>query len=285
MLEIFTLIELLKNITQPANILNFNLQNSQKESVPIYKEIKSLKIDKSLISAKNVLIKEIEGEELFEKNSKEIKPIASITKLLSAVIALENYKENDSFTISKEILNYNGENGGFVEGEVFKRDDLIKAMLVGSSNRAVYALAYKMGIENFVNKMNEKVKEIGMNETTIVDPSGLNNNNRSSLNDLYLLSKYILKNYPEIFKFSILPYFDIKGSYFRRIYNLNYLIPYYGKYILGSKTGFTDEAGECLIMLIKFKNSPIVFLGLLDSKDRLKDAEFLLLKLKKYYGE
>jgi len=283
MLEIFTLFELLKSITQPANILNF--QNEKNQTIIAYRKIENLNIDKNFISAKNVLIKEIKGDEIFEKNPNEIKPIASLTKLLTAVVSFENYKEDDSFTITKEILNYNGESGGFLEGEKFNRNDLIKAMLVGSSNKAGYTLASKMGIENFVNKMNEKAKEIGMNNSSFVDPVGLNKNNKSSLNDLYLLSEYILKNYPEIFRFSILPYFDINGSYFRRIYNLNYLIPYYKNFILGSKTGFTDDAGECLLMLVKFKNSPIIFLGLLDSKDRLKDAEYLLLKLKKYYGE
>jgi D-alanyl-D-alanine carboxypeptidase len=283
MLEIFTLLELLKSITQPANILNF--QNEKNQTIIAYRKIENLNIDKNFISAKNVLIKEIKGDEIFEKNPNEIKPIASLTKLLTAVISFENYKEDDSFTITKEILNYNGESGGFLEGEKFNRNDLIKAMLVGSSNKAGYTLASKMGIENFVNKMNEKAKEIGMNNSNFVDPVGLNKNNKSSLNDLYLLSEFILKNYPEIFRFSILPYFDINGSYFRRIYNLNYLIPYYKNFILGSKTGFTDDAGECLLMLVKFKNSPIIFLGLLDSKDRFKDAEYLLLKLKKYYGE
>ncbi|MGC8981389.1 MAG: D-alanyl-D-alanine carboxypeptidase family protein [Minisyncoccia bacterium] len=285
MLEIIAFLEFLKSIAQPANILNFNLKNENQEIILNYRKIENLNIDKNLISAKSVLIKEIDGDEIFGKNSEEIRPIASLTKLLTAIISFENYKDNDTFIINKEILKYNGESGGFVEGEKFFRDELIKILLTASSNKAGYALAYKIGVENFVNKMNERAKEIGLKNSYFVDPVGLDKNNRSNLNDLYELSEYILKNYPEIFKYSILPYVDIKKSYYRRVYNLNYLLPYYKDYILGSKTGSTDDAKECLLLILKFKKSPIIFLGLLGSEDRFKDAEYLLSKLKKYYGE
>ncbi|GIW65670.1 MAG: D-alanyl-D-alanine endopeptidase [Candidatus Parcubacteria bacterium] len=293
MLEIFLLLEFLKNIfnNNYAN-LNLNLNNSIKaisyEEFNEEKEKKEINIDLTNISAKNILVKEIKGQTLIEKNSQEIKPIASLTKLITAVIALKNYSFDDEFIIKKEFLTNNDaeKNTKLREGEKFNLKEILNIMLISSSNISAWTLADKMGNDKFLNLMINFVKDAGALETQVKEASGISDDNRSSLNDLFLIIQKILKEYPEIFEISIKPdYFIIKNGNNRLIYNTNYLLAEkkYRNIILGSKTGFTSKAGECLILLVKYPTSPLIFIGLLDSRDRLKDAEYILEKLSRFY--
>lgn len=235
------------------------------------------------ISATNIFIKEIGGAVILDKNAQETRSIASLTKLMTTLIAYQIYEEDEKIKISEKAVKIEGETGFFSVGELFKRNDLIKAALVASSNDAAYALAEKEGIEKFIEQMNLKAKEIGMAETQFFGPTGINSDNKSSLRDLNILSEYIFRNYSEIFDFSKIGSFTLNGKWKRTINNLNYLLPYYKNYIVGSKTGFTTEAGECLILVLKFEKSPFIFLGILNSKNRFEDAEKLILALKQFY--
>jgi D-alanyl-D-alanine carboxypeptidase len=235
------------------------------------------------ISASNLYIKEIGGAIIYDRNFKEIKPIASLTKLMTALVAYKIYPEDEKFKISSQAVKIEGETGAFKTGETFSRNDLIKAALVGSSNDAAFALAEKAGLKKFIGLMNLTSKEIGMNDTRFFGPTGINNENKSSLRDLSLLVEYVLRNYPEILNFSKIQKFSLAGKHKREVENLNYLLPFYKGYIVGSKTGFTDEAGECLILVLKFEKSPFISLSLLNSKNRFEDAEKLILALKKLY--
>jgi D-alanyl-D-alanine carboxypeptidase len=294
MLEIVLFLEFLKSILNLNYNFNFNIDLTQKsqalayEDFIIQKEEKKFKIDETKISAQNVLIKEIDGKVLFERNSLEQKPIASLTKLLTAVVALQTYNQNEFFLINGNIvINHDAEkNSKFKSKEIYSRDKLINAMIISSSNVAAWTLAEKIGQDKFVKKINDLAKEWGLNNTFLIDPAGVSEKNISNLNDLYLLVKNIFKNYPEIFEISRKSTFylkDDKNQNRRYLYNTNYLISKYQDYIIGSKTGFTSEAGQCLLLLVKYPQSPLIFIGLLNSKDRVSDAEYLLQKLKEFY--
>ncbi len=287
MIELIVFLEFFKNVIyNKANLFNLHEGSINNNVNKIFKkedfrEIKNLKIDPSKITAKNVLIKEIEGPILYGKNYNEQKPIASLTKLVTALVALNIYNPEEEFEIRD--LKIKEAQTSFTKGEKFLLKDLLKAMLISSSNASANIIASKVGEEKFINYMNNLAKNLNLLNTKFEDNTGLSSRNISSLLDLYYISKYILKEKPEIFEYSRNASFLLKGNFIRNLYNTNKLVEKYSKFILGSKTGFTDEAGECLLMILKFENSPLIFVGILDSKNRELDGEYIIKTLMEYY--
>jgi len=289
MVELILFFEFLKQIT--AN-LSFNILNNQTTtSIEVltkeaeqFKKIEPLKIDENQISAKAVLIKEIKGPTLYAKNKDLVLPIASITKLMTALVSFLNYSPNEKFEITKD-FNYYEAQTDFKSGEIFNRDDLITSMLISSSNASALVLSSKLNRKNFVSLMNSYAESLNMKNTKFEDETGLSSKNVSNLNDLYILIEKIISDYPQIANFSANSSFVLKGKIQRILYNTNQLIFRYPQNIVLTKTGFTDEAGKCLVMVVKFKNSPLVFIGFLNSNDREKDAEYLFNAVKNYYDK
>ena len=276
------------------NLSNFSAENSPKRTLSVFnikndKLLSALVIKKlpedvvSKISASDIFIKEIGGAVIYGKNTDEQRPIASLTKLMTGLISFQVYPETEKFKISKRAVDTEGESGSFFVGEIFERNDLVKAALVASSNDAAYTLAEKITVEKFVELMNSKSKELGMKKTLFSEPTGLENGNKSSLEDLYVLVDYISRNYPEILSFARIEKFTLTGKNKRTLNSTDYLLPVYKKYVIASKTGFTPESGECLILVLKFEKSPFVFVGLLNSKNRFEDAKKLITALEEYY--
>ena len=289
MLEFLMLLEFLRSIlNQPANILNNDLNSINSSinkrnalySTESFIEIKNFKIDPNKISAQNVLIKELEGPVIYKKNPEEQKPIASLTKLMTSLVALNIYSKNEQFEVK---TNYPENQTEFKKGEIFYLTDLLKTLLIASSNSASEIIQSKVGKDEFVKYMNRFAELLNLNQTTFQDATGLSSNNKSSLKDIYILSKFIIKNKPEIFEYSREASFLLKGKTVRYLYNTNKLVEKYPNIIFGSKTGYTEDAGQCLIMILKFEKSPLVFVGLLNSKDREADGEYIIKALKEYY--
>lgn len=190
---------------------------------------------------------------LFEKNANEILPIASLTKLMVALIVLENpqdYDFNKEIIISKKAAAQENvpENGNLRVGEKIKIKRLFDFMLIFSSNDSAFALAELIGVDNFVMKMNEKAKILGLNNThfansTGLDPLGFSFSeekkeafNYSTANDLAILGKYILMEFPLIYELTL------ENSYYKNFLSKNNIV--------GGKTGYTNEAGGCLILIL-----------------------------------
>jgi D-alanyl-D-alanine carboxypeptidase len=157
---------------------------------------------------------------LFNKNIDQPLPIASLTKLMTAVIVLENYDlKNTWITISeKAAAQGNVPNYGNLDQEIGKKfplEKLLELMLIYSSNDAAWALAEAIGVQNFIEKMNEKAQDLGLENTHFVNPTGLDPENlyyhppnQSSFNystaqDLLKLAQYILENHPLIFEITL----------------------------------------------------------------------------------
>ena len=235
------------------------------------------------VHAKYLLVKELGGSVIYQKNASDARPIASITKLMTTAVAYGLYPQEKEFTIPKEISSIEGESGSFRIGEQVSRNDLMKAALLSSSNDAAYTLSVESGKDVFIARMNDLATSIGMSASHFEDATGLSSQNKSSLKDLAALSEYIFRNYPQVFEWSRQESTTIGQLRKRTLTNINYLLPSYKQYIIGSKTGFTDDAGECLALVVKFKNSPYLFIGLLDSTDRFADAEKIILALREFY--
>jgi D-alanyl-D-alanine carboxypeptidase len=188
---------------------------------------------------------------LFEKSSNNKLPIASLTKLMTAVVVIDRYNLSDTAVVDKIADSQSPLKQDIKLGDIMTVDNLLKIMLVKSSNKAAYTLAERSngetGVKNFVALMNQKAKEMGLDSTFYVDPTGLNPDNISTASDLIKLTEYILKNYPEIAEISRQRKINVPG--FGTIENSDPLLGGIPD-VVCSKTGFTAEAKGCLLLVI-----------------------------------
>lgn len=211
---------------------------------------------------------------IFAKSPKNRFPMASTTKIMSALVALEHYRINDVLTIRQSFVG--GVTVGFRKGERVFLEDLLYAMLLPSGNDAAVAIAqnYPGGQEAFVAKMNKKAKELHLLDTNYTDPSGLSDGNYTTPFDLAHLATVALKQpiLSQIVSTKTKVIRSLDGNTYTLI-NLNKLLGSNGVY--GMKTGFTDEAGGVLVTLKKEEERTFVIV-IMKSADRFADTEKLL---------
>ncbi|EKD56661.1 MAG: hypothetical protein ACD_58C00123G0007 [uncultured bacterium] len=236
---------------------------------------------KENIWAKNyILLDAITYYPLAEKNSHDSVPIASTTKIMTATIVIENYKLKDIVTISPNAAAQIGSDVMLRSGERLTVESLLYALLVQSGNDAAMALAENYpvgGLDGFVNTMNAKAKYLGMDDTKYLDPAGLDDAGRSSAFDLAIITSYMIKNpiFSKIVKTSEITISSIDGKFSHKLDNSNRLIKgdellYYPNAI-GVKTGFTPEAGHCLVSAAE-KNGKKIVSVVLNTIESTNDA-------------
>jgi D-alanyl-D-alanine endopeptidase (penicillin-binding protein 7) len=214
------------------------------------------------------------GQTLYSKNADHVAPIASITKLMTAMVVLDARLSMDEAIeiTSEDIDTVKGTGSRLPIGSHFRRDDLLRLALMASDNRAASALGrnYPGGRPAFIEAMNAKATSLGLTQTHYVDSSGLSPSNVSSPADLGKLvtaaSKYeVIKEYSTTRAVSVqLPDSKRKMTFV----NTNGLVRASDWQIGLSKTGYISEAGKCLVMQAIIANQPIVIV-LLDSWGRL----------------
>ncbi len=237
------------------------------------------------IKAETILIQSLDEQfPFFHYNTYQNWPLASLTKLLTAVVALEEIGANKKIIITERAEKTEGDAGGLKASEIYTARDLLKIMLLTSSNDAVVAFEdYTGSPEEFVRILNRKAEKLGMTQTVLHDGSGLSDLNRGTANDLLKLIKYILENEPEIINWTRLNEFlvqPINDTNYRTVYNINPLVK--NQNFLGGKTGTSEEAKENLIGVFSLENYRVVLI-LLGSPNRVKEAEFLLNWVKEAY--
>lgn len=204
------------------------------------------------VSAKAcIMVEAVTGEVLFEKNAHEILPMASTTKVMTTILSLESGDLDTPFTVDSEAIKVEGSSMGLVEGDIVTKRALCYGMLLPSGNDSANATAVAVGgsIESFVALMNAKAKELGMEDTLFVTPSGLDEGGHSSTAyDMALLTRYALKNpdFREICGTTTAQVSFGNPPYDRWLKNTNKLLNLYDG-VIGVKTGFTDDAGRCLV--------------------------------------
>lgn len=219
------------------------------------------------------------GEVILERNTDEIFPIASLTKLMTALVSLEAVNQFTVTTISQEAVDTYGYQGNLQEGEKIKVQDLIFPLLLTSSNDAAEAIAEHAGRDYFMKLMNQKADSIGLIHTTFEDPSGLSKNNVSTAEDLFRLAQYIYKSKRYIFDVTRMDVYDHANHTW---YNNSRFVK--DNRYLGSKNGYTDEALKTLIvnhvldMNGAKRNVAII---LLHGTDSVKDVKTILQYLSK----
>ena len=214
------------------------------------------------ITAKAGLLVSLDtGEFIYENNIDDKVYPASITKIMTALLILESekYDPEAKITLTKEALDLVLGTGSsvslFTEGEEFTQLDLLHMVLISSYGDITYLAAQYFGgsIENFVSTMNAKAQELGMTGTNYQNPVGLHDdNNYTTVRDIYTLTNYALKNktFYEICEKRRYT-FSTNRTKTRTLSTTNFLqdpnTNYYYQYAHGVKTGFTDQAGRCLV--------------------------------------
>lgn len=222
---------------------------------------------------------DIQEEVLFEKDVDKKLPIASLVKLMTALLVLENYDLTKEVVISKTAIEQVGEQGDLKEGQVLSVKNLLYIALIESSNRAAYALSEAIGEDNFVALMRNRAAELGLINTYFEDSTGLDEKSYSTANDLAKLSKYLFLNYPlfgEIIGLKEFYLYLPDGSFHHKLINTNELLGQYE--IVGGKTGYTIAAKGCFMAIQKKSPEKYVIHVILGSEDRFSEMQKLINK-------
>lgn len=220
------------------------------------------------------------GEILVSKHQNAKMPIASISKLMTAMVLLDSKADLDEYiTISPEDIDtLKNTSSRLRVGMSLRRRDLLLLALMSSENRAAFALArtaYPQGIQFFIKKMNEKSASLGMTHTQFYDPTGLTKSNQSTAEDLAKMVQAAF-NYPEIRADTTTKGADVAlgKNYIHHYMNSDALVRAGTLQIALSKTGFINEAGHCLVLYSMVGKQPIimVFLNSAGKSGRLIDA-------------
>lgn len=233
------------------------------------------------ITAESALILNyVTGDVLWEKNSDRLMYPASTTKMLSTIVAMENIDDfNEIVEISKNASGRNHSSFKFNKGDRMSLMDLCKASLICSHNNATIALAdYVSGsVEDFLKLMNEKAQEINATDSFFQNTNGLDDDfpyHRSTAKDLAIIASYCMKN--EIFREIVGTKEDIiiKNDQEIQITNTNDLLDY--DYIKGIKTGYTNNAGYCMVIYSEKDDLELITV-VLNSSENKRDKDVLKL--------
>lgn len=210
-------------------------------------------------------------EMLFDKNSRAVVPIASITKLMTAMVVLDSHAAlNEELQVTDEDRDYEKYTGSrLAVGSVLNREDMLHIALMASENRAAAALSryYANGRPGFIAAMNAKAKSLGMMDTHFENSTGLTSQNVSSARDLVKMVNAAYQ-YPLIRKFSTDTSYDVFTGKRNLAYRSTNALIRNPSWDIGlQKTGFINEAGECLVMQATINGRPVVMV-LLDSSGK-----------------
>jgi len=238
---------------------------------------------------KNALVVDLSTDYVvWEKNKDQKVPIASTTKIMTALVLAKNNKLDEIVTIPKKATEVDGSKIPLQVGAKFKVRDLIKAMLIQSANDAALALEInypKTSLDfNLVGEMNGVAEELGLNYTFFEDSIGLSGKNVSTAWELYLISKEFLKYdfLAGVVQTPETQICDLSKKYCYTLWTTNRLL--YEEF-RGIKTGYTEEAGNCLVALKDINGkypTVIIVLGAEDGHIRFEDVELSSQWLEQY---
>ena len=261
--------------------------------LPIF-PVRNWTVSDPTIQATTALVLDSARQEiLYQKNGlHESHPIASLTKLMTALVAMENADLNSVFKISKEAVQTEGEMGDMVVGEKLTVKSLLYILLVSSSNDAAVALAENIPFppngdtkKIFVDLMNKKAVSLELKNTSFADPSGLDPNNYSSAWDISLMLKEALR-YPllqEVMQTKTIDLHSLDGRFNHHLVSTDKLLGVIPE-IVGGKTGYTEEAGNCMTVAFRSPdNEGSIVIVVMNSPDRAAEIKSLFGWTKKAY--
>lgn len=216
------------------------------------------------VSASQAVLMDLDsGEVLFAKEAHERRPIASITKIMTALIAVESGKMEEEAVVSRKAIYTEGSSIYLEQGEKIKIKDLVYGLMLRSGNDAAVAIAEHIGgsEEGFVCLMNEQARWLGMDNTNFMNPHGLDHEEHySTAYDMALLTKEAMNN--EMFRevSGTVSYLSENRSYSWR--NKHRLVTGYYSYSTGGKTGYTSKSGRTLVTTAEKNGSQLIVVTL-----------------------
>ena len=233
------------------------------------------------LTAQSVLMYDLtDNKVLYEKDPDVRHPMASLTKIMTAVISLENPKPDDKYSVVKDDI-VGSDSMGVSAGETYNLSDLLYGLVLHSGNDAAEVLAhnYPGGRAAFIEAMNNKAKALGMLNTHYTNPSGLqgDGDQYTTTYDLLVLTKYALEHYPLFAQVVSTASYDIPQTSTHAAIHLdnetNLLTSYPG--VKGVKDGYTPEAGLCLVTYLDYGGHKIIGI-ILNSQNRRGEMKELL---------
>lgn len=226
-----------------------------------------------VVTAKSYVIADVATGHIFARKSAHRPfPIASISKLITAVVAEDHINQDDSIYISRNAVNTHGRAGGLTAGQSLLHSTLQYPLLLDSSNDAATAIAEHIGFDQFIEQMNQKAQAIGMENTSFADPSGLSDANISTARDLFQLSQYLYAQRPDILEITTNTFQTVSDRYSDGLRNFTNNHPMAGQdNFQGGKNGYTGNARYTLLSIFRT-----------ESEDTERDIAIIILGSENY---
>lgn len=222
------------------------------------------------------------GQVLFSKNPKKQLSIASLVKVMTALIVLEHKEMEDKFFVSQRAAEMEPDEMILLPGEKMSLKELLYGIFLVSANDAAEVIAEGITADRseFIKLMNSKAEQLGMKDSYFANPTGLDedsNNSYSSAYDMAILTRYLIRHYPQVVEISKTPHIYIEATPEHQDYDMysgiNLLTTYPG--VVGFKTGYTPEAGYTIVTLARRQGQEIIGV-LLGSEYRRDETKELL---------
>jgi len=263
----------------------------ESESNGLLKKIKKARgIELEKVALPNVgasayLVADLDSGQVYaEKRPDDVRAVASISKLMTALVASDSIAPERMIIVSKDAVNTYGNVASFTLGEKMPLSEMFYPLLLYSANDAALAIADYYGEDSFVALMNKQARLLGMTNSTFVEPSGLSGEDVSTANDLFKLARYIYNHKSSIFEItqidsktvsSTTAENTIRNQTFKNIHQLRHMEGY-----LGGKNGYINASGQTLLTLFKVQNSKgserTIAIIVLGSSDSARDSLSLL---------
>lgn len=233
------------------------------------------------ITGESVLSYDLTNEKiLYEKNASKQYPMASLTKIMTAIIALEHPKDDNKYLVHGSDL-VGEDSMGLMPGEVLSLKELLYGLILHSGNDAAEVLAsnFSGGSRSFIKAMNDKAASLGLGNTIFDNPTGLQGDGQqhTTARDLLVMTRYALTNFPLFGEIAATVTTDIPKTATHQEYYIENETNLVGTYpgVKGIKTGYTPEAGLCLVTYLEYQNQKIIAV-LLGSENRRADMKKIL---------
>ena len=237
-------------------------------------------IEEPKLNARSAIIFDRETKTvLYEKNSKEKRPMASTTKIMTAIVTLENADLSKIVTISRKAAGTGGSRLGLKVNDKITLEHLLYGLMLCSGNDSAVAIAETVGgsVEGFASMMNKKAKELGLTNTNFVTPHGLDNSNHyTTALELAKLTDYALKNKKFASIVNTKNYTVYINGYPKQLNNTNELLGNM-EGVNGVKTGFTNGAGRCLVTSCTRNDKQIITVVLGDDTKKMRTTDSIKL--------
>ncbi len=231
---------------------------------------------------------------LLSQNAERELPIASMSKLMTALVAQDSFALTDMVEVTPAVLAGKGTSGTYASGETFYIKDALRALLVASHNEIASALANKAGADTFVRAMNERAQTLGLKHTHFTNASGLDPSasetpNHGSATDIYKLLRYIYETEPELFSTLATASYELKtgsGAFKTTLKTTNKLLGADAALVvLGGKTGETPRAKQNLALVAQLPTGAVVISVVIGSTNSFSDMRAVLQYAKDMTGQ